>query len=223
MQSLNEHLAKGNDPFAVAKIESSLSIRQSIESGIQLVKMGEHFGFEETLKLLTRLVENTANYFNINHNLKGTQLVQVCQAIIERFGHDNIEDIVLALKDARLGLCDKIYGRIDGEVILGWIEQYMDKKAQEIEKIHHQNKMKALDFVGFDISKFLEEKAIKKMTEPKQTCEMSDRIWLNWFEENKDYLSKAELKSIKVDLEANNVFRDGIYEETINWIDEHLK
>ena len=44
-----------------------------------------------------------------------------------------------------MGLCEKIkYGRIDGEIVMGWIAQYMETKAEEMEKIHHQKKTEAI-------------------------------------------------------------------------------
>lgn len=222
MRSLNEHLADNNNPFAIAKIESSLSIRQSIDCGIQLITMGEKFGFEETLKLLTRLIENTAGFFNVNNNLSANQLVQIAQSIVERFGHDNIEDIILALKDARMGMCEKVYGRIDGEIIIGWIERYMEKKAEELEKNHHQNKLKNLE-----ISPEITALALKIANKADETKTLkplatSAENWLQWFEEFKTSLNVKDLKAIKFDLETNNILRNGFYEKTIEWINERI-
>lgn len=221
MQLLNEHLEKGSDPFAIARIESELSIRQSIENGIQLQKMGEVFGHEDTLKLIVRLIRNTANFFNVTNNLSAGQFVQIAQVIIERFGHDNIQDIVLALKDARMGFCEKVYGRIDGEIIINWIVAYMGKKSEELEKMHKSQKV-TLNEISPDILE-----VVKNATNQKKDVQskpiFSDQIWLNWFDENREFLTKSELKSIKTDLECNNIFRDGIYENTINWIENRLK
>lgn len=220
MQLLNEHLGIKN-PFAIAKIESSLSIRKSIETGIQLKKMGEIFGHENTLLLLTRLIENTVSFFNVNNNLSGNQTVQIALVIIERFGHDNIQDIVLALKDARMGFCEKVYGRIDGEIIINWIVAYMEKKADELEKMHKSQKV-TLNEISTDILEVVKNATNQKKEVEKKTS-FSDQIWLNWFDENKEFLTKSELKSIKTDLEYNNIFMDGIYENTINWIENRLK
>lgn len=221
MQLLNEHLGIKN-PFAIAKIESSLSIRKSIETGIQLKKMGEIYGHENTLLLLTRLIENTVSFFNVNNNLSGNQTVQIALVIIERFGHDNIQDIVLALKDARMGFCEKVYGRIDGEIIINWIVAYMEKKAEELEKIHKIQKV-TLNEISPDILDVVKNATNTSNQKIETKSQFSDQIWLNWFDENKEFLTKSELKSIKTDLECNNIFRNGIYEGTINWIENRLK
>ena len=183
--------------------------------------MGEIFGHNETMKLIVRLIQNTASFFNVNKSLTDSQLVQIAQVIIERFGHDNIQDIVLALKDARMGFCEKVYGRIDGETIINWIVAYMEKKAEELEKMHKSQKV-TLNEISPDILE-----VVKNATNQKKDVQskpiFSDQIWLNWFDENKDFLSEVELKSIKTDLERNNIFRGGIYEDTINWIENRLK
>lgn len=144
MRLLNEALAKA-DPFAVARIESGLSLKKSIEHGTQLRKMGEEFGYEDTLKLITRLIENTAAFYNVNGNLTPSQLVQIAQMITEQYGGENIQDIVLAFKDARMGRFGKVYGRIDGEVIMGWIALYLDSKYEEMERQHHNRKHEAVN------------------------------------------------------------------------------
>lgn len=233
MQLLNGSLAKG-DAFAVAKIESSLSVRKSIETGVQLHKMGEKFGFEDTLKLLSRLIENTASFFNLNGNLTGSQLVQISQSIIERYGFDNIEDIILALKNARMGLCEKVYGRIDGEVVLGWISQYMDTKAEEMEKLHHQRKTKAATIapvIASEIKKAMQqrEEQEREYVQAQGTGFMQinngnkvdHATWVKWFEANKTNLERKELKSIRSQLLANNTF--GFYNSTLKWINDRIE
>jgi hypothetical protein len=149
---LNKHLEK-SDPFAIARIESGLSVRKSIESGISLAKMGEVYGHKETMKLIVRLIQNTERFFNVNKKLDEFQLVQIVQIITEKYGHDNIEDIVLALKNARMGFGDKIYGRIDGEVVMKWIEKYMEEKALEFERIHQEIKKESVETINQSLSK----------------------------------------------------------------------
>jgi hypothetical protein len=234
MELLNAHLAKGDDPFAVAKIESAMTVRQSIETGIQIRLMGKKYGYEETLKLVSRLIENTAAFFNLNGNLTGTQLVQISQAIIERYVTDNIEDIILALKNARMGLCEKIYGRIDGEIVMGWIAQYMETKAEEMEKIHHQKKTEAIT-IAPSVAKAIRVD-LEKRAETEQEYQQSQlagvmhiengssvdhETWCKWFEANKESLQPRELKSIRVQLQANNLY--GSYTEIIDWIHERTK
>ena len=58
------------------------------------------------------------------------QLVQTIQLIIEDFYYFNIEDFKLCFNNAKRGKYGKIYDRIDGNVIYGWIEAYANERVQ---------------------------------------------------------------------------------------------
>lgn len=201
----------------------ALTVKGSIERGLQINSYVSDNGGRDAMKLIMMLISNTAMFFNVNNNLNEHQMVQIAQAIIGRFGYDNIEDIVLALKDARMGLCEKVYGRIDGEVILGWIERYMERKSEELEKIHHQHKTKSIE-LSPEIAKIAAEIA-QKTTPPEPPVKpfaQTAENWLKWFDEFKTTLPVKDLKAIRFDLETNNIFRDGVYEDTISWINERI-
>jgi hypothetical protein len=168
----------------------------------------------DAYKLIMMLITNTAMFFNVNGNLNSHQLVQITQVILERFGYDNLEDIVLALKDARMGYYDKVYGRIDGEVIINWVEKYMDKKAEEMEKLHHANKHKATE-IHPDILRMAKEATEKKaaISQPKQST-VDELTWKKWFDENFDQFDKAQLRDIQYQLEHSSLH--GHYEADIS-------
>lgn len=219
---LTNFLTKQNI-WQVAQIEMALTVKGSIERGLQINSYVSDNGGRDAMKLIMMLISNTAMFFNVNNNLNEHQMVQIAQAIIGRFGYDNIEDIVLALKDARMGLCEKVYGRIDGEVILGWIERYMERKSEELEKIHHQHKTKSIE-LSPEIAKIAAEIA-QKTTPPEPPVKpfaQTAENWLKWFDEFKTTLPVKDLKAIRFDLETNNIFRDGVYEDTISWINERI-
>lgn len=219
---LTNFLTKQNI-WQVAQIEMALTVKGSIERGLQINSYVSDNGGRDAMKLIMMLISNTAMFFNVNNNLNEHQMVQIAQAIIGRFGYDNIEDIVLALKDARMGLCDKVYGRIDGEVILGWIERYMERKAEELEKIHNNFK-KTTSEISPEVLK-LAKQIISSGVEIKKTQQtvVDERVWLSWFNENKESMTLKQLNKIKSDLESNNIFMNGVYEETINWINERMQ
>lgn len=196
---LTSFLTKQN-VWQVAQVESALTVRGSIEHGYQLNKYVALNSGRDAYKLIMMLITNTAMFFNVNGNLNSHQLVQITQVILERFGYDNLEDIVLALKDARMGYYDKVYGRIDGEVIINWVEKYMDKKAEEMEKLHHANKHKAPEMHA-DILKIAKEAAEKKQqyqAPPKYTVD--ELTWKAWFDENLDQFTVEELNDLKKQL-----------------------
>lgn len=58
-----------------------------------------------------------------------SQLVSTIQLVIEDFYYLNIEDFKLCFNKAKRGVYGKIYDRVDGNIIYGWIAQYAQERA----------------------------------------------------------------------------------------------
>jgi hypothetical protein len=110
----------------------------------------------------------------------------------------------------------------------------METKAEEMEKIHHQKKTEAITIapsVAKAIRVDLEKRA--EMEQEYQQSQLAGvmhiengssvdhETWRKWFEANKESLQPRELKSIRVQLQANNLY--GSYTEIIDWINERTK
>ncbi|GEM_PF-3332512 len=218
IESLNQSLA-ANNFLAVARIENSLSIRGSIEGGNQLQKLVRS-NWEVVMKLLSRLIKNTAIFYNVSGNITDDQLVMISQTILDTYPGDNIEDVILALKTARTGRYGKLYGRLDGEVILNWISQFLETKSEEMEKLHHANKHKAPE-MHTDILKLAKEAAEKKQQyqAPREQL-VSQKTWLNWFDENFESFTVSELLELKKQLVNGSLH--GANGAEINRISERL-
>jgi len=202
MRSLTAHLEK-NDAMAVALIERKLTVQKSIESGLQINKAMKSLGETETIKLISRTIENTVKYFGVEFT--HDQLIQTSIAIIDRYEFDNIEDIIIALKRAKGGLCEKVYGRINGETILRFIEQYMDIKAAEIERNHNNNKYNQMEIhkcITDEIQKH-EKLKINRVKMKNHTRE----DWIEKFILNIQQHRVKELENLRASLLNDNIFK----------------
>lgn len=75
------------------------------------------------------------------------QLADTINLVLEAYPHYSIYDLKLFFKMAKLRSFGQTYGRIDGDVILGWMREYdkmRDNKAQEI-SISQSNEYKAME------------------------------------------------------------------------------
>lgn len=139
------------NPFKIAKLEKNITIKKSLEYGLPLRKLNTFFanenddGFENALQFIYNLIENVSGFFNTREKMTGRQTVQVALAIMERWPNENIEDIILAFKNVKMGLTDKVFGRVDGEAIMGWIEEYLHKKIDEQDKVHDMRKKNMME------------------------------------------------------------------------------
>ena len=166
IESLSSSLERG-EMFQVVRFEREFSIARSVQSGVQLKKLAG-YDWEFTMKTLIRLISNTCSFFNVQANMDDNQITMTASAIIEDYGTENLDDVVIALKMARGGAFGKLYGRIDGEVIMGWIALYLDRKYEEVERQHHNRKHEAVNMAEMH-PKVLESVKLAVETKPMHT------------------------------------------------------
>ena len=75
------------------------------------------------------------------------QMADTINLVLEAYPHYTIYDLKLFFKMAKLRSFGQTYGRIDGDVILGWMKEYdkrRDGKAQDM-SISQSNEYKAME------------------------------------------------------------------------------
>lgn len=216
MLSLSKHLESG-DYYGIAAIESRLSIKESIESGVQINKFAATDN-EVCMKIIVRLIENTAIFYNVKSQINTAQLVMTAQAIVDRYGYDNIEDVILSLKNGRAGFYGPIYGKFDGETVIGWMQKFMETKAEELEKMHHNNKHQDFDIAPeiVDVAK----KFLDSRSEPPVVDAGSREAWVIDIAKNIDTMTGEQLRRLRTDLENDNIH--GGNADLIALINRHL-
>lgn len=120
----------------LAKMEQTLTIRQSIEQKGLICQQGDKVS---VIRQIIRIVE----YFLTitGKELESFQIQVLAGDLYEKFSTDTIEDIVLMLKKARQGDFGKLY-RFDTFEMMNWANAYLEEKAKEREKIHYEQKTK---------------------------------------------------------------------------------
>lgn len=73
------------------------------------------------LHMLTDLV----SFFNVGKTMSQVQLAQTAEIIIDTYGYLKIDDFKFCFSSAKKGLYGVTYDRLDGNVIITWIEQYL--------------------------------------------------------------------------------------------------
>lgn len=210
----------------VSEIESGLSVSKSLESGLQIYEAKKQDP-AMVVKLIARLIDLTSVFFNVNKNIDEYQLFMIANEVADNFQYENIEDLILCFKYARAGRYgsfSQLYGRIDGEVIFNWLNQYMMLKAEEREKQLHNQKFENMIHpdVAKIIGKAIEDYDAKKKQEEVKAKKpaMSMEKWIEFFEENFDEFTDDQLLEIKKMLVFNNLY--GSYNDHIKIIEKRL-
>lgn len=74
------------------------------------------------------------SFFSTNGTMNDSQIAMTISLIREEYPHYKPDDLKLFFKMSMKGMFEKVYGRVDGEVIMRWLQEYdkiRDKAAQE--------------------------------------------------------------------------------------------
>lgn len=75
--------------------------------------------------------EEFVGFYSTNGTMNPVQIRSTIDLVREEYPHYKPEDFKLFFKMARKGYFGKVYGRIDGEVIMDWLRQYDIRRDTE--------------------------------------------------------------------------------------------
>lgn len=104
----------------------------------------KHEGETAARAAMVYMITDTLDDFNINQNMNAAQIAYAADTIIRYFYYLNIEDFKLCFTYAKLGVYGTVYGRIDLQVLYGWVRQYDKDRCQEAEAMS-QAEAKAIE------------------------------------------------------------------------------
>lgn len=141
-------------------------------------------------------INKLLSFLNLKLSMNDDQLLYTCELILEDFSYLRMEDITVFVKMVCKGLIGKVYDRIDGNMIIGWLREYDSKKCEAIEMRHRKQKKSELGQVTLSDEKIDELRktiGVRKIEPIKSSFQDSDyvRLFLNefdsiWNEQSKD-------------------------------------
>ncbi len=75
--------------------------------------------------LVITMLTDLVSFFNVGKTMSEVQLAQTAEIIIDTYGYLKIDDFKYCFSSAKKGLYGVTYDRLDGNVIITWIEQYL--------------------------------------------------------------------------------------------------
>lgn len=100
----------------------------SISTPIAVYKKFE--GETKARALMVLILSDLVNFFNVGKRMNDVQIAQTADLILDNFYYFNIEDFKLCFNSAKSGYFGKVYDRIDGMVIMDWLKQYENERAE---------------------------------------------------------------------------------------------
>ena len=85
--------------------------------------------------IIMHALKEVRDFFNVGKNLSNPQITITAELIMSQYWYFKIEDIKLCLRRAMMR--EKLFDRLDGNIILGWFRDYDDERTEEAMKLSH--------------------------------------------------------------------------------------
>jgi len=190
------------------------SVKEAVEVGIPMVMVQKTTDQKKIMQFIEFELIKVQSRVNVNPGLglQTHQVREIAEIIYDHFKNESMEDISLALKRGSNGLYGEIF-RIDGAVIVRWIQMYLEDKYQLIESGYQKQKTKATkDEMEVDYRAYAER--IKKKAENQQSDRLKEArkdvdynvIRMRYEEGRKKFLCDGYEVSAMSDAEAAKAF-----------------
>lgn len=93
------------------------------------------YGEAHTRAFMVNMLNDLIDFFNVGKSMGALQVAQTADLVIEEYYYLKPDDFKLCFNRAKKGYYGKLYDRIDGQVILGWLASYDTERGQAAEEL----------------------------------------------------------------------------------------
>lgn len=183
----------------LVKVEKQVTLEKAITGKKNYLHLKDNE--ELAVRSVTGLLLMFSEYFNVSSTFTEVQAVQTASLFLEEYPVESIEDLILCLKNAKLGKYGKIYNRIDGSMLFEWFSKYLDEKYSFIEEKRHNEKFEQQSNSTIENPKVLSvinEIAAKALPEKKKIKSgFTDKDHMNEFVQLVEKYNVDQLLSLK--------------------------
>lgn len=118
--------------------------------------------------LLSIAICEVCNFFNIGKNMNDSQIAVTVDLILEYFWYFRLEEIKYCFRRAMMR--EKLYDRLDGNIILGWLKEYDSERTEEAIRISENEESSAANATttsadAVDFETYLAELEVRAKTD----------------------------------------------------------
>jgi hypothetical protein len=93
--------------------------------------------------LLYIAICEVCDFFNVGKNMNDTQVAVTIDLILESFWHLRLEEIKYCFRRAMMR--EKLFDRLDGNIIMGWLREYDTERTEEAIRISEQRDLQQVN------------------------------------------------------------------------------
>jgi hypothetical protein len=100
-----------------------------------IARMIKTEGEQDVTDALFILITELVNFYNIGKTMSEAQISQTVELIKDCYTLFKISDFTLCFKRAKMGRYGKVYDRMDGQIILEWLDMYDKERDEEVAQL----------------------------------------------------------------------------------------
>lgn len=106
------------------------TIEEAIRApGAALSVVKKEAGEAAVLAFLVITITDVVDFINVSKTMGAKQIIATARMIADDYYYLKPEDFKLCFNNAKKGVYGKLYDRIDGQIMLDWIERYCAERA----------------------------------------------------------------------------------------------
>lgn len=98
------------------------------------------------------MIVDLVKFLNVGKTMNAEQVSNTSQILLNDYGYLQVEDFKLFFNNAKKGLYGQTYDRIDGQVIIGWLNNYVNERTNAADEISYNDHLRAKSDVDNSIS-----------------------------------------------------------------------
>lgn len=106
-----------------------------------IAKIKNEVSLDDTRALLSIAICEVCDFFNVGKNMNDAQIALTVDLIIEQFWYFKLEEIKYCFRRAMMR--EKLFDRLDGNIILGWLREYDAERTEEAMRISEQEALQS--------------------------------------------------------------------------------
>lgn len=112
-----------------------------------LATIKHELGEQALIALLTLMIADAVEFFNVGKSMTGEQIVQTSKLIFKDYFYLKPDDFKLCFDNAKRGKYGTMYDRMDGAVVFSWLEKYSESRLNKGEEMSMEkwNEEKKID------------------------------------------------------------------------------
>lgn len=87
--------------------------------------------------LVLIMLDDVVSFFNVGKTMTESQMAQTADLILSNFGFLKIDDLKFCFTCAKMQRYGKSYDRLDGNIIIGWIDEYFKERCAKADDLNH--------------------------------------------------------------------------------------